>query len=182
MAPSNDILLAMVLSDTDIRQFMHSGDIRIDPFDEGSLKGASYTLALGSKLRIPRITSVVRADSPEVTYEEVEMDESGYVVEPGAFMLGQVHEQLSISTRLSCALDARTTLARIGLNVLQGSTLIEPGQHDSHETLEIHNIGPSPVLIVPGLKVVKAVFHLLRTPAGQAYDGKYVAQTDPSVR
>jgi deoxycytidine triphosphate deaminase len=43
----------MILSDADILQFIQSGNIRIDPFDPSALKGASYTLTLGARLKYP---------------------------------------------------------------------------------------------------------------------------------
>jgi len=167
----------MLLSDTDIRKAVDAGYIGIEPFDPSRLNPASYTLSLGSRLLIPKPGKPLNADKPDVVYEEVTIGTKGYVVQPGAFLLASVAERLTVSTHLAARLDARTSLARLGLNVLQGSTHIEPGQHDSHETLEINNIGPSPVRLRPGMKIVKVVFERLDTPASHGYAGKYAAQT-----
>ena len=111
-----------------------------------------------------------------MAYEEIEIPQDGYLVEPGVFLLGSAAEQLGIATSLAARLDARTSLARLGLNVLQGSTHIEPGQSKSHETLEITNISHSPILIHAGMKIVKVVFVRLSSPATKGYAGAYRGQ------
>ncbi len=98
----------------------------------------------------------------EIDFEKIIIGEQGFILEPGMFVLGQTAEQLSVSQKLACMLDARTTLARIGLNVLQGSTFIQPGQSQSHETLEINNISKNPIRIYAGMKIVKGIFFLLQ--------------------
>lgn len=171
----------MILSDLDIKQFLDTGDIVITPFQEENLKGASYTFTLSNKLFIPTTQGVVDAQDPKPTYDEIHIPEEGYILEPGVFLLSQTCEQLSISQKLACMLDARTTLARIGLNVLQGSTFIQPGQSESHETLEISNISKNPIRICAGMKVVKGIFFLLHSPSAQNYGktGAYGGQKGP---
>jgi len=46
----------------------------------------------------------------------------------------------------------------------------------------IKNIGPNPIRIRPGLKVVKAAFMPLKTAASSGYSGVYVGQADPRTR
>lgn len=172
----------MVLSDTDILAAINSGEIKIDLFDQNRLNPASYTLSLGKYLLLPKSEDTLDAESPAIEYEKVEISEKGYVVNPGDFLLGSVAEKLSISLTLAAKLDARTSLARIGLNVLQVSTHIEPGQQGSNETLEINNIGPSPVRLRAGMKIVKVIFEPLQTPTANGYSGKYKGQSEGRLR
>jgi dCTP deaminase len=172
----------MVLSDMDIRNGIESGQFGIEPFDPARLNPASYTLSLGGRLLVPRPSDVIDPDAPHIEYDEVEIGENGYVVKPGDFLLGSVAEKLTVPTTHSARLDARTSLARLGLNVLQGSTHIEPGQHDSNETLEISNIGASPVRLRVSMKIVKVVFEQLQTPATSGYAGSHAGQGDGRVR
>lgn len=172
----------MTLSDTDIREYIKSADIIIKPFDESKLKPASYTLSLSEHILIPLVSKEIDSRNPKLEYKELKMGKDGYLVMPGDFLLGRVKESLSLSTNICCLLDARTTLTRIGLNVIQGSTLTEPGQKNSHETLEISNIGKSPIRVYPGQDIVKGVFHLLKSPSSAPYSGKYVNQKDAKVR
>ncbi|MFA6131596.1 MAG: dCTP deaminase [Patescibacteria group bacterium] len=173
----------MVLSDSDIKKFLSSGDIKIDPLDQSMIKGGSYTFTLNNVLFIPKQQDIIDAKDTKIELDKVEIGEAGFVINPGDFLLGQTKEKLSISQRLACILDARTSLARIGLNALQGSTFVEPGQAESHETLEISNIGKSPIKIYPGMKIVKGIFLLLNTEAEQNYSesGTYKKQSSADV-
>lgn len=173
----------MILSDSDIKKFLTSGDIKIDPLDQSMIKGGSYTFTLNNILFIPKQQDVIDTKDIKVEIDKIEINEAGFVINPGDFLLGQTKEKLSISQRLACILDARTTLARIGLNTLQGSTFVEPGQAESHETLEISNIGKSPIRIYPGMKIVKGIFLLLSTEAEQNYSetGTYKKQSNANV-
>ena len=172
----------MILSDVDIMHGLEANAFAIDPFDPTRLNPASYTLTLGSHLLVPKPCEVIDPENPHVAYETIDIDTGDYTVNPGDFLLGSVAERLSVRPTHCARLDARTSLARLGLNVLQGSTHIEPGQHDSHETLEISNIGPSPVLLRGGMKIVKVIFESLETPASKGYTGRYAGQTDGRVR
>jgi len=173
----------MILSDFDIKKFLTSGDIKIDPLDQSMIKGGSYTFTLNNILFIPKQQDIIDTKDIKVELDRIEINEAGFVINPGEFLLGQTKEKLSISQRLTCILDARTTLARIGLNTLQGSTFVEPGQAESHETLEISNIGKSPIRIYPGMKIVKGIFLLLSTEAEQNYSetGTYKKQSNANV-
>ena len=174
----------MILSDTDILQFIKNGDITIDPFEQKHLKPGSYVLSLGKMLLKPKPSKdVIEVDNPAVEYETIEMDKAGYVMQPGEFLLGQVAEKLSMSTKLACLLNARGTLTRLGISMLQASTFTEPGQTDSNEVLEITNIGPHAVRLYPGMKAVKAIFVVLKTPSQQNYGeiGAYRAQSTAKI-
>jgi len=173
----------MVLSDFDIKKFLSSGDINIDPLDQSMIKGGSYTFTLNNVLFVPKKQDLIDTKDTKVELDKIKIGEAGFVINPGDFLLGQTKEKLSISQRLACILDARTSLARIGLNALQGSTFVEPGQAESHETLEISNIGKSPIKIYPGMKIVKGIFLLLNTEAEQNYSetGTYKKQASADV-
>ncbi len=173
----------MVLSDSDIKKFLSSGDIKIDPLDQSMIKGGSYTFTLNNILFIPKRQDLIDTNETKIELDKIEIGEDGFIINPGDFLLGQTKEKLSISQRLACILDSRTTLARIGLNALQGSTFVEPGQAESHETLEISNIGKSPIKIYSGMKIVKGIFLLLNTEAKQDYSevGTYKKQSNADV-
>jgi dCTP deaminase len=172
----------MILSDLDILAGIESGDIIIDPFVPELVKPGSYTFSLGSLLLKPQFMGVVEIDKPETfPYEEVTMTSAGYDLQPGEFILGQTAEKLTLSNRLACFADGRTLLARLGIQVVLNSTFIEPGQSESHETLELKNSGPAPVRLYPGMKISKGIFVFLQTPSGRKYAdfGSYARQNSP---
>lgn len=159
----------MILSDKDIRKFLKEKEISISPFDPKRLKPGSYTLTLGNTLMKPEAGKVVDAGNPKVKYNKVKIPKSGFIIQPDEFFIGQTKERISISTKLACVLDTRTTLARIGLTALQGSTFIEPGQSESHETLEIKNVSGNDIRVFPGMKVVKCIFVILLSESQRDY-------------
>ncbi len=173
----------MVLSDKDILLALRSDEIKIDPFDEALLNPGSYTFALNNVVFKPKWPESIDARMPELEYEKIVIEESGFELSPGEFILAQTWEKVTVSQSIACILDARTTFARIGLNVLQGSTFIEPGQEESHETLEISNIGKSSIVIYSHMKIVKGIFIRLAQPSAQNYAavGKYGKQNEAKV-
>ena len=170
----------MVLSDKDIKKFIKSGDIVIDPYNEEMIKPASYTFTLNNVFWLPKKVKLLDLKSDQVEYDEITVGDEGLVLKPGDFLLGQIAEKLSISKKLACFLETRTSLARVGLLPLQGATFVQPGQEASHETLEISNISKSPIKIYPGMRIVKAIFVKLAHEADQSYaeNGTYAGQTE----
>ena len=111
----------MILSDQEIIKAVQDNEIQINPFSESKLKPAAYTLTLSPDLLIPKKVAEVNGNAPELSYQEITMDESGYLVQPGAFLLAKTSETVGLGQKINACLDARTTHARIGLNFLQGS-------------------------------------------------------------
>lgn len=151
----------MVLSDKDIKQAVKVGEIIIEPFTEKQLKPACYTLTLSKYLYLPKKMELVdtKEELPEDYLEEIEIDENGYDVQPGEFVIAKSAELVGIGKTLVCMLDGRTSAARVGLDFLYGtSTFVNPGQEPVNQTLEIVNWSKSPVRIYAGMKAVKAVF------------------------
>lgn len=173
----------MVLSDRDILAAREAGELRIEPFLMENLRPASYRYSLGNLLLRPLVSGVIDTRlSPNVNYQRIFLDDAGYILEPGEFILGQIAEKLSLSTGLASFTDGRTHLARLGLEVVMSSMLVEPGQQDSNETLEISNSGPNPICLYPGMPIAKGIFLRTFTPSQQDYSeiGTYAGQSDPT--
>ncbi len=173
----------MVLSDKDIQEAIAESKLAIEPFNETLLNPGSYTFTLNNVIFKPIWPKTIDAAKPVIEYEKISIGEEGYTLRPGEFVLAQTYETVTVGQSICCVLDARTTLARIGLNVLQGSTFIEPGQEQSHETLEVSNIGKSSIVLFPGMKIVKGIFMSLAGVANQSYVkvGKYGKQSEARV-
>ncbi len=173
----------MILSDTDILQHLQSSDITIEPFNKEHLNPASYTFSLANTLFTLKHDGEIDTRTSHLQYQKVFIPEEGFVLQPGQFVLGQIAEELSITQKLTCMWNGRTTLSRIGLQVLQGAVFTEPGQRNSHEVLEICNINHHPIRLYAGMKIVKGVFMLLHTPASRSYAdiGDYASQQEAVV-
>ncbi|MEK7124571.1 MAG: hypothetical protein AAB877_02725 [Patescibacteria group bacterium] len=137
------------------------GEITINPFDEKLLKAASYTFSLGKGFRKLRSTDVIDTQEKHSDFEEFEMDPEGYLLKPGEFIICHTQEILRLPDTIGCFLTMRGYLAQIGIDALQCEIFCEPGSHggwDGKLMLETSNRGSYPVRLVPGIKVVKAIF------------------------
>ena len=73
------------------------------------------------------------------------------------------------------AIEGRSTLARIGLTIVQTAMLVYPGHRDRAVTLELANHGPNPILLYKKMKIARVALIELKTPSSESYDdtGKY---------
>lgn len=161
----------MILSDQDIKYYIDTGKIVIDPFDQEKINPASYIFSLGKHLLKPMGNDVIdfrRKLYPD--YMEIEIDDKiGYQLNPEEFVLGQTLEKLTLYKDIAMIVEGRSYLARTGVEVVQTSTFIEPNHSNSIITLEITNNGKSPVIIYPGMPFAKGIFFKLKS----AYTGEY---------
>ncbi len=146
----------MILSGETIRRAVDDGSIGIAPFLTENIKEASYTFTLSADIRIPRKMPMVSLESDAVA-DELTIDSAGFILDPNMFILGYTQEKLTLNGKFGCMLSARGSCAQIGLNVLLSSTFAEPDT-DGKIILEIHNAASSPILLTPGMKIVKGIF------------------------
>ena len=121
-----------------------------------NLKSGAYTFTLSPRLR--KISSeLIDARSESVDYEEIMMNDEGYGLKPGEFILLETAERVFLSSDIVCMLSTRATLAQMGLDIMQGSSLALPAPETSF-VLETTNSGPATVKIYPGLRIAKGIF------------------------
>ncbi len=146
----------MILTDQAIIDAIRTARLRIAPFALEHVKGASYTFTLGSMIRVPKKMKLVTAEQ-KLEFDDHEITADGFILQPNSFVLGYTQEMLSLQNAYGCFLSTRGSCAQMGLNVLLSSTFAEPDT-DSILALEIHNASPNPILLQPGLKIVKGIF------------------------
>ncbi|MCA9386070.1 dCTP deaminase [Candidatus Dojkabacteria bacterium] len=171
----------MILSNIDIITSVKKRQIQIVPFSKDYVYPASYAFHVDEKLLRPIGNDLIdfrKGLLPE--YEEITMtQEHGYVLQPGEFILGQTHEKLTLSDSLAMVIEGRSSLARVGLEIVQTSTFVEPNHTDSIITLELKNNGKSPFLLYPGMKIAKGIFYRLESSSVPDYNqGTYITQDE----
>ncbi len=154
----------------------------IDPFDPSYLKSGSYVFTLASIAWTLDHDQTIDVRSSQVQYDQVTIEDDGYVIEPGRFLLCATGERLTLSDRVSCIMDVRPVLAHVGLSVLLGSTFIEPGHQDSIWGVPLVNLSPCPIRIYAGMNLVKLVFHEMKTPSQNSYSGSGIFNNKRDVR
>lgn len=149
----------MVLADLDIKRYIEEGLINISGFSEKYLYPASYAFHLGDNLLRPSEVEVIDFKQEKLPeYEKLVISDEGYKLMPGEFILGETMEVLSLSSAVGMIIEGRSSLARVGIEVTQTSTFVEPDHKDSVITLEIKNNGNSPFMLYKGMKFAKGIF------------------------
>lgn len=170
----------MLLSDTDIDQARHDGDLSIEPWRPSALQPSSVDLHLGSQLLVPsygvRVIDVARVPVPHTTRETMVQ----HKLHRGDFVLGCTVETVTVGDSLAGVVEGISSLGRLGLMVHVTAGFIDPG-FSGQITLEIVNCAPWHIVLRAGMRICQIAFQPLRSPARQQYGtrGHYQHQSGP---
>ncbi len=165
-----------MLSDVEILEMIDKGEITIDPFKKESLHANTYEFSLGNtilELR-PRQTIDLKSDVKPV-YDEVGIEDNGYVLKPKQFVLASTIERVSTSKRISVLIDGLSALARIGISIHQTSTHCKPGQPAFTPTLEIFNASETNIVLHKGMEIGKFLFISSEKENSEQYKSQYTS-------
>lgn len=170
----------MMLSNVDIKQALKNSSLIVEPCFEEAVRPSGLMLHLGAQLLRPvpgKIVDIRNNVIPD--YEEITIsNEQPYLLEPSAFILGHTYEAVTVGANLALLIEGRSTLARVGLTIVQTAMLVYPGHSHRAITLELANHGPNPILLYPKMKIARIALIELRSPSSELYDdkGKYRQQ------
>jgi deoxycytidine triphosphate deaminase len=155
LEPEGETMTA--LSRPSVLRLLDQNQIAIDPFDPDRLSpDGSYCLTLGKWARQPPSGPAIDTLRPCLpTYSVFDLH-GGMEFYPGEFMLLETAERIRLGSRLIGLLSTHPSLAKLGLDLIQSSSLVLPGS-DCQLTLETNLAGPSPVILYAGIKAVKMV-------------------------
>ncbi|MEM7448844.1 MAG: dCTP deaminase [Myxococcota bacterium] len=180
----------MILSDADLKKRLEQGDLVVEPIDDPELQiqPASIDLRLGGKFVLYRQPLVPFLDardtqSLERQVERIEVSgDEGFILQPGAFVLGTTFERVRIPDDLVARVEGRSSIGRLAVVVHATAGFIDPG-FQGQITLELSNLGRCAVKLYPGMRISQIVFHEMRSPAerpyGSARGSKYQGQLGP---
>ena len=169
-----------MFSESDIKNALAEGSLVVSPLSAEGIRPGGIILHLGENLLKPkpgRVVDVKNKITPE--YDAISItEEDPYELQPGEFILGHTYETVTVGRNLGFFIEGRSTLARVGLTVVQTAMLVYPGHRNRTVTLELANHGPSAILLYPKMKIARAAIMELKTPSMQEYDdtGKYREQ------
>lgn len=170
-----------MLSRSDIQTALRHGDLIVEPLSDEMVKTAGITMHLGELLLRPKAGKVVDVKNNTVPdYDEIHLaDDQPYELQHGEFILGHTYEKVSVGKNLGFFIEGRSTLARVGLTIVQTAMLVYPGHRNRAVTLELANHGPNPILLYPRMKIARVALFELKTPSDEDYDdsGKYREQS-----
>jgi dCTP deaminase len=159
---------------------MADRELIVEPFHPEMVRACGVTLHLGAEILRPRpgiVVDVKNGVIPE--YERIEISrETPYLLEPGGFVLGHTFERVTVGSKTGFLIEGRSTLARVGLTIVQTAMLVYPGHRDRTVTLELANHGPNGILLYGEMKIARVALFTLDTPSSELYDddGKYRQQ------
>lgn len=170
----------MILSNVEIHRALDEGDIVISPEPNPRLPSlanpkspyatTAVNLRLSSSLSISRNAPPFAFDlrKPRVAkflglvYGAKEMDEGGYSLGPGLFVLGNTVETVHLPMRegrpvYAARVEGRSSFARCGLLIHFTAPTIHAG-FDGTITFEIMNFGKNDIMLYPDLEIAQLIF------------------------
>ena len=144
----------MVLSKPDIKRCIDDGRLVIDPAPAYSrINQVSIDLRLGRKFtvmkglppHVPKVRVKPSLFRSGDAWEHREGD--SFDLQPGAFVLAQTHESVTMPSDLVGFVEGRSSWARVGIGIHMTAPKIDPG-FSGTITLEISNVGQMTVELV----------------------------------
>ena len=171
----------MMLSNEDIKIAIQEGQLSFTPFKDSFIRASGVTMHLGPHLLKPlpgKVVDVKNKIVPDFS-ELIITDDKPYPLQPGEFLLGHTYESVTVGPSLGFFIEGRSTLARVGLTIVQTAMLVYPGHRGRTITLELANHGPNTILLYPKMKIARVALFQLKTPSSEQYDdtGKYREQS-----
>jgi dCTP deaminase len=183
----------VVLTDREIQAAIQNKQIVIEPAPaETAYSSTSLDLSLSKYLRVWRTAIVAGVDqivSPAAkgytlsafsnAYSDAqEIGNDGYVVNPGAFILGWTEESVTLFThaRLAARVEGKSSLARLGIGIHITAPTIHAGFQGPIQ-LEICNHGLLKVKLIAGMPVCQLIFEQTLGTPHKGYTGQFFGQT-----
>ena len=171
----------MILAKSALLEAIKNGDIKIEPFDESLVGPGSIDMHLGNLFRVfdqsaEPIKAIETVNATKISrLQEVKSGEV-FELEPAQTILGVTVETITLSDNMAGWIEGRSRFARIGLGVHITSGFIQPGI-SNHQVLEITNLGPNIIELVPGVAVCQVIFE--RCEGRAKYGGIFSKQDAP---
>jgi dCTP deaminase len=197
----------MILSDREIKLALRRDQIRIAPQPpDRAVASTSIDLTLNEEISFWS-PSNERLASPVVVYpgrSEFDpvallrehgtirtMPSEGFILEPGAFVLGWTEERIRLphTSRLAARVEGRSSLARLGVGVHVTAPTIhagfgvtdDPQYPGTRIRLEIWNCGPLHVCLQKGMKVCQLILEEVHGTPDKGYEGLFATQAPEAV-
>ncbi len=173
----------MLLTDSDIKKALNSGQIKIlpKPVLKEALGSCSIDLRLGNSFRVfelskhPYIDPFKNGAKYEVTKEYKIKKNQYFMLHPNDFVLATTFEIVTLPSDMAGRLEGRSSLGRLGIVVHSTASLIDPG-FSGKIVMELGNSGKMPVALYPGMRICALTFEKLAHPVSVPYSRKKTAK------
>ncbi|MBN2325547.1 MAG: dCTP deaminase [Candidatus Omnitrophica bacterium] len=182
----------MILSNKEIKRAIQENRIGIDPSPKEPFKTTSVDLRLEKRIKIPKDNLEIVVDprgkianTLKELYKDETIQDSGYLLEPGKFILGQTFERINLPLHpdnennvIAARVEGKSSLARCGLLVHFTAPTIHAG-FQGNITLEMINLGKYPILLRFQMPICQLIFEtVLNTP--DPHTGQFHGQSRPN--
>jgi len=163
----------MFLSDRDIREEVHRGHLRIEPFNEGNIQPNSYDITLGSDFKMLD-ESHESGGIIDFEKEPIYRSYEGIFILPAMqFALGTTLEYIALPDDIIASVQGRSSIGRRGL-FIQNAGWIDSG-FEGTLTLELFNPNNLGMILREGTRIGQLTF-AYANPSEHPYHGKYSGQ------
>lgn len=152
------------------------GAIGVEPFEVDQVGPASIDLHLDRAFWLFERRHTAHEVTEDSDFELLthKIDGSdGVLLQSGETVLGLTVERITLAPSLCGWLEGRSRFARLGLAVHVTAGFMQPGI-DNRQVLEITNLGPTPLLLRPGVRVCQLVIE--RCEGEAIYHGRFAVQ------
>lgn len=179
----------MIFSDADIKKYLASGRISVNPLIPNSIQPASIDLHLGKGFLVFDHTNHACIDVKEPIdslMRRVDIDETHpFVLHPGEFALGVTYEEVGVGNDVVGRLEGKSSLGRLGIIIHATAGYLDPGNR-LNMTLELHNIGRLPVKLYYMMPIAQISFSPLSSACENPYGSdklksKYYGASEPQA-
>ncbi|MEM2302291.1 MAG: dCTP deaminase [Sulfolobales archaeon] len=166
----------MILSDFDLRNYIASGRLYIEPFDPSVVRENGLDLRLGSGycelLEVEEVLDPYGFDEEALGRFYRCGEGSEILLKPWGRYLLHTLEYIRLPPELVGFVELRSTLARLGLMI--PPTIIDGG-FEGELTIEVQ-APPFPVKLRPGTRFLHLILSKVSTPIEKPYRGEYQGQ------
>jgi dCTP deaminase len=184
----------MILPDREIQLALVAGQISIDPPPvPEAYTSTTVDITLSPLFRTWRRLEQPGVEPPVISpgtrgfnfarlmedyADTASIPRTGYILEPGAFILGWTREriELPVAGRIAARVEGKSSLARCGIGVHVTAPTIQAGFAGQIQ-LEMFNHSALRVKLLPGMRICQLIFEMVLGTPESAYRGMFAGQT-----
>ena len=150
----------MILCDKEIRAYSKNQVLPlITPFVEEQLQGASYDISMSGNIIVLKSAGKpidpMRDDDLRGMYERISVEDKGYLLSPGEYVLVELAETVNIPEKMVAHIRPRTRFTRSG--ILIADQHCNP-TYSGVLSIGLFNAGVNTFLLRPKLRIAQMVF------------------------
>lgn len=150
----------MILSDKLIRAYSENKAFPlITPFAEDQLQGASYDISMSGNIIVLKSAGKpidpMRDDDLSYMYEQISVEDKGYQLSPGEYVLVELVETVNIPEKMVAHIRPRTRFTRSG--ILIADQHCNP-TYSGVLSIGLFNAGVNAFILRPRLRIAQMIF------------------------